>query len=41
MEQNPNILSYLTTTITKKEILDQKEDLDTQISGQEKIEKSI
>ena len=36
MEQNPNILSHLTTSIKEIEILEQKEDLDSQITGLEK-----
>jgi len=33
LEQNPNILAYLTTSIEKKNVLEQVEDLDTQIAG--------
>ena len=33
LEQNPNILAYLTTSIEKENILEQVEDLDTQIAG--------
>ncbi len=33
LEQNPNILAYLTTSIEKENVLEQAEDLDTQIAG--------
>jgi small subunit ribosomal protein S6 len=33
LEQNPNILAYLTTSIEKENVLEQVEDLDTQIAG--------
>ena len=33
LEQNPNILAYLTTSIEKENVLEQTEDLDTQIAG--------
>ena len=33
LEQNPNILAYLTTSIEKENVLEQAEDLDTQITG--------
>ena len=33
LEQNPNILAYLTTSIEKENVLEQVEDLDTQITG--------
>ena len=34
LEHNPNILSYLTTTINEIDVIEQKNDLDTQIAGQ-------
>ena len=33
LEHNPNILAYLTTLIDQNDVLDQEEDLDTQIAG--------
>ena len=33
LEHNPNILAYLTTSIEKDKIIDQEEDLETQIAG--------
>ena len=33
MEQSPNILAYLTTSIEKENVLEQADDLDTQIAG--------
>ena len=33
LEHNPNILAYLTTSIEKEKIIDQEEDLETQIAG--------
>jgi len=33
LEQNPNILAYLTTSIEKENVLEQTDDLDTQIAG--------
>jgi len=33
LEQNPNILAYLTTSIEKENVLEQTEDLETQIAG--------
>ena len=33
LEQNPNILAYLTTSIEKENVLEQADDLDTQIAG--------
>ena len=33
LEHNPNILAYLTTAIDQNDILEQEEDLDTQIAG--------
>ena len=33
LEQNPNILAYLTTAIDQNDIIEQEEDLDTQIAG--------
>ena len=33
LEQNSNILAYLTTSIEKENVLEQAEDLDTQIAG--------
>ena len=33
LEHNPNILAYLTTLINQNDVLDQEEDLDTQIAG--------
>ena len=33
LEQNPNILPYLTTSIEKENVLEQTDDLDTQIAG--------
>ena len=33
LEQNPNILAYLTISIEKESVLEQVEDLDTQIAG--------
>jgi len=33
LEQNPNILAYLTTSIEKENVLKQADDLDTQIAG--------
>ena len=33
LEQNPNILAYLTTSIEKENVLEQTEDLDIQIAG--------
>jgi len=33
LEHNPNILAYLTTCIEKKNVMEQSEDLDTQIAG--------
>ena len=36
MKQNPNILSYMTVKIKESEIKEQTEDIDTQISGNEK-----
>jgi small subunit ribosomal protein S6 len=33
LEQNPNILAYLTTCIEKENVMEQAEDLDTQIAG--------
>ena len=34
LEHNPNILSYLTTSINKIDVKEQEQDLDTQIAGQ-------
>ena len=34
LEHNPNILSYLTTIINEIDVIEQKNDLDTQIAGQ-------
>jgi len=33
LEHNPNILAYLTTSIEKENVMEQVEDLDTQIAG--------
>jgi small subunit ribosomal protein S6 len=33
LEHNPNILAYLTTCIEKENVMEQSEDLDTQIAG--------
>ena len=33
LEHNPNILAYLTTAIDKNDVIEQEEDLDTQIAG--------
>ena len=33
LEQNPNILAYLTTSIEKEKVIEQEEDLETQIAG--------
>jgi small subunit ribosomal protein S6 len=33
LEHNPNILAYLTTLIDQNDVLQQEEDLDTQIAG--------
>ena len=33
LEHNPNILAYLTTAIDQNDVLEQEEDLDTQIAG--------
>ena len=33
LEHNPNILAYLTTCIEKENVIEQSEDLDTQIAG--------
>ena len=33
LEHNPNILAYLTTNINQDDVLEQEEDLDTQIAG--------
>ena len=33
LEHNPNILAYLTTSIEEGEVIEQEEDLDTQIAG--------
>ena len=33
LEQNPNILAYLTTSIEKEKVIEQGEDLETQIAG--------
>lgn len=45
LEHNPNILAYLTTHINQDDIIEQKEDLETQIAGKsrevEKIESNI
>ena len=34
LEHNPNVLSYLTTLIEEADVVEQKNDLDTQIAGQ-------
>ena len=34
LEHNPNVLSYLTTLIEKADVVEQENDLDTQIAGQ-------
>ena len=33
LEHNPNILAYLTTSIEKEKVIEQEEDLETQIAG--------
>ena len=33
LEQNPNILAYLTTSINSEDLIEMKEDLDSQIAG--------
>ena len=33
LEHNPNILAYLTTAIDQNDVIEQEEDLDTQIAG--------
>ena len=41
LEQNPNVLSYLTTLIEEVDVAEQKNDLDTQIVGQSREAKPI
>ena len=41
LEHNPNVLSYLTTLIEEADVVEQKNDLDTQIAGQSRESQKI
>jgi len=41
LEHNPNVLSYLTTLIEEVDVVEKKDDLDTQIAGQSRESQNI